>query len=110
MTTPDPTLPQADLDPVILNETLDLALEWGEYFAKPTQPRLAKLHADLTEAQLNAYDAAVRVVMSRTFGMLYESPETDRKSVERFVHAKHPWVNANNISRMHSQGMYYAMR
>lgn len=110
MTTPQPSLPTPDLDPNILNETLDLALEWGEYFAKPTQPRLGKLHADLSEAQLDAYDAAVRVVMSRTFGMLYESPDTDRQSVIRFVHAKHPWVNADNIARLHSQGTYYAMK
>jgi hypothetical protein len=110
MTTPDPSLPPPDLDPAILNQTLDLTLEWGEHFAKPTQPRLAKLHAQFSETLLDAYDAAVRVVMSRTFAMLYDSPETDRISVERFIHAKHPWVDASNIARMHSQGTYYASR
>lgn len=108
MTPPRPPEPPTDLDPLLLNETLHLALEWGEYFAKPTQPRLAKLHSGLSEAQLNACDAAARVVMSLAFATLYDSPETDRESITRTVHARHPWVNADNMARLHSQGVYFA--
>jgi len=108
MATPHPSVPPIDLDPLVLNEALDLALEWGEYFSKPTQPRLAKLHGELGEARLNAYDAAARVVMSLAFAMLYENPDADRQALERLVHAEHPWVNGSNIARLHSQGVYFA--
>ncbi len=108
MTTRRPSVPPTDLEPLILNEALDLALEWGEHFMKPTQPRMAKLHTGLSAAQLNAYDAAARVVMHLAFAMLYDSPEADRKALERLVHADHPWVNDNNMARLHSQGVYFA--
>ena len=103
-----PSPAPANLDPLVLNEALDLALEWGEYFMKPTQPRLAKLHAGLSGAQLNAYDAAARVVMRTAFAMLYDSPDADRQTLERAVHVDHPWVNAHNMARLHTQGVYFA--
>lgn len=108
MTKPRPSAPPTDLDPLILNEALDLALEWGEYLLKPTQPRMAKLHAGLSQAQLDAYDAAARVVMRISFAMLYESPDTDREQFAQFVHTDHPWVNTDNIARLHTQGVYFA--
>jgi hypothetical protein len=108
MTTPRSSTTPPDLEGSILNVALDLALEWGEYFLKPTQPRMAKLYPGLSGAQLDAYDVAARAVMSRAFGMLYDSPETDREGLARFVHAQHPWVNANNMARLHTQGVYYA--
>lgn len=104
---PNPA-PAGDLEPLILNEALELALEWGENFLKPTQPRLTRMHPRLSESQLDAYDAAARVVMSAAFAMLYESPDAERGALERHVHADHPWVDAGNLSRLYSQGVYFA--
>lgn len=108
MSTPLSSDSTGTLDPSILNEALDLALEWGEFFLKPTQPRLTKRHPGLSDPELDAYDKAARAVMSAAFGVLYETPEMERAALSRSVHKDHPWVDANNMSRLYSQGQYYA--
>lgn len=98
------------MDPTIANIALDLALEWGENFHKPTQPRLALQHPELSAAQLDAYDTNARSAMSLAFDHLYKNPNCERSQTAKVVRSQFPWVNDANISRMHSQGQYYAMK
>ena len=97
------------IDPKIANHALHFAMEWGEQFMKPTQPRLKKKHPRLTKKQLDAYDALARGAMS--VGHRYCEDHVDDCDPERLaaaVQAKFPWVNGDNLSTIYSQGMYYA--
>jgi ElaB/YqjD/DUF883 family membrane-anchored ribosome-binding protein len=96
------------IDPKIANQALHFAMEWGEQFMKPTQPRLKKLHPRLTKKQLDAYDALARDAMSAANNYVYDHPDCDIAQCEAAVHENYDWVDGENLTRMYSQGMYYA--
>ena len=101
---------KASQDAAILNKALEMAMEWGEYFMKPTQPRLAKLHPKLGKSELDAIDSVAREAMRTGHNFVYDNTTCTTEDVRRAVHEKYPWVSAQNAGRLHSQGMYYAMK
>ena len=92
------------------DEAVHLAMEWGQDWLKPTQERMKKRHPSLDDAKLDAYDTLAREVMRVGHGYVYDHPNCDRDAFTRVVLAKYPWVSADNITRLHSQGQYYAMK
>jgi hypothetical protein len=103
-------LSKSTMDPTLANLALDLALEWGQHFMQPTQPRLAKLHPELSAQQLDDYDAAARSVMKLAFDHVAGSPSCERSQLAGIVRGQFPWVSDANLARLHSQGQYYAMK
>ncbi len=107
----------AELDAEILNDGLALAMEFGKDWLQPIQSRLAKRHPQLTTAELDTYDdacgAAMRFGHERVPAVWPGRAGSEREAFRRFrddVLARHPWVSADNLSRLFSQGCYYASK
>ena len=99
----------------ILNQGLDRALEWGENFGKPIGPRLAALYPELSVEQLEHCEMLCQEVKYFAFQVLYQLYEQGHKDpsasqYDRPVLEKYPWVSSENLSRLLTQGRYYAWR
>lgn len=106
------TVPATDGATDLDNEALDLCLEWGEMFEKPTQERMMQRHPELTPAKADELDRLAREVRSFVYNLCEQ--ELDGKIAESDLHfttkRQYPWVNAANFNRMKNVGMYYARR
>ena len=107
-----------ELDPGVLDLGLRLAMEWGAELRKPIQPRLGRVHPELTAAQLDRYDGACRAAMERGHALVGEllaelqEPPSDavfERFSERML-AQWPWISRESLGRLYSQGCYYAMK
>lgn len=98
------------MDPILANDALHLAMEWGKDWLKPTQERMRTLHPALTDAQLDACDALAQEAMRYGHRLVYDSPNCERTSFAVALRAKYAWVSDANLTRLHSQGQYYAMK
>ena len=96
------------VDTKIANKALHLAMEWGEDFMKPTQPRLKKLHPALKPKELNEYDSIARAAMKFGHRYLYDKPDSSFEPFAEAVRQQAPWASGDNLARLYSQGMYYA--
>lgn len=106
----------ADLDADVLNEGLELAMEFGPRWLQPIQPRLAVRHPHLSAEELDAYDAACRAALDFGHRQAYELLTVggdDRIVQLRFKEAMrrhHPWISPGNLAHLFSQGRYYAWK
>lgn len=99
----------------IRNVGLDLAMEWGENWLCPIQDRLSSKYPDLDKEALDRYDRLCRAVMNEGHGLVWDMAEAglDRVSNDewkRQIKASFPWIDDSNLSRLFSQGMYYAWK
>lgn len=99
----------------LLNEGLDLAMEWGKDWLKPIQTRLAKRHPELTQKELDELNVTCQAAMRFGHGVVYDlalasGKNTKREDFEPVIKARYPWINHKNISHLFSQGMYYAWK
>ena len=99
----------------LLNEGLYLAMEWGEDWLKPIQERLAVRHPALSKEDLDEINAISQKAMRFGHGAVYDlalksGDETSYGDFEPAMIAQYPWVDAKNLSRLFSQGMYYAWK
>ncbi|HEV2680757.1 MAG TPA: hypothetical protein VGV14_09685, partial [Rhodanobacter sp.] len=99
----------------LLNEGLDLAMEWGKNWLKPIQDRLAFGHPELTREELDEVNAISQNAMKFGHGYVYDlalkaGKDTKKSDLESAMQSRYPWVNARNLSHLFSQGMYYAWK
>ena len=99
----------------LLNEGLDLAMEWGKNWLKPIQERLAVRHPELSQDELNEINATCQSTMKFGHDYVYNlalktGKDTKKSDLELAMQSRYPWVNAKNISHLFSQGMYYAWK
>ena len=99
----------------VFNVGLNLAMEWGEDWLQPIQRRLHQRFASLTDAELDEANAICQEAMRFGHSTVYELAEHSGKDTkyEQFVPimtARFQWVNTDNLSRLFSQGMYYAWK
>jgi hypothetical protein len=99
----------------IWNEGLYLAMEWGTDWMKPIQPRLASRYPALTPAELDELDKLCRDAMKFGHTTVYDLAESAGKDTKyedfaRVMTRRYAWVDARNLSRLFSQGMYYAWK
>ena len=99
----------------LLNEGLDLAMEWGKNWLKPIQERLAVHHPELSQDELNEINAICQSTMKFGHDYVYNlalktGKDTKKSDLELAMQSRYPWVNAKNISHLFSQGMYYAWK
>jgi hypothetical protein len=102
------------LHPEILNVGLSLGMEWGPDSLKPIQDRLGERYPELSVQELDGYAATCRAAM--TFG--YDevarqwrfsgdwATEGALRS-EQAIQERYPWISADNLGRLCSQGCYY---
>lgn len=93
------------------NQALDLCLEWGEHFNKPTQERMMSRFG-ISPAEADELDRLAREVRSFVYGLCEQELAGDIQVADIHFQTlrKYPWVNAQNFARMKNVGMYYARR
>lgn len=99
----------------LLNDGLHLAMEWGPDWLMPIQERLAKKYPRLSEIELDEINAICQAAMSFGHGTVYDLVREHGRDIalqqfEPIVKSRYPWVDAGNMSRLFSQGMYYSMK
>ena len=98
------------MDTAILNTAMMLAMEWGPDLMKPTQDRLRKRFPKLSDQALNDYDATARAAMNFGHAYMYDHPSSSSEQLATAIRVRFPWVSDENLSRVYSQGCYYAWK
>lgn len=100
------------LAPEILNAALALSLEWGENFGKPIGARIRAQYPELTADDAAALGTWCAEVKKFAFDAVEEEfPKIEAGSTGTAttqISAKYPQLDDENLSRLNSQGMYYA--
>ena len=99
----------------ILNKGLHLAMEWGEHWLKPIQARLGSKYPTLAPAELDELNALCQAAMRFGHSTVYDmasvsGKDTKYEDFEPVMTQRYPWVDSRNLSRLFSQGMYYAWK
>ena len=99
----------------IVNAALEMSLEWGPNWLQPINARLREKYPQLTEKEaesLNVWCAAVRTFAFDLVEKEYKDEQAGKgigsEAVQQEIRQKYPQVNAENLSHLYSQGMYYA--
>ena len=98
----------------LLNDGLEIALEWGPNLSKPYGPRLAERHPELTQEQLAEVEKLCKGAMDFGHNLVYQlASKSGVSNIEGFdpaMKARYPWASAKNLSMILSQGRYYAWK
>lgn len=117
-----PMSKQSPPEPEILNSGLSFAMEFGENWLQPIQKRLLSKYDFLTSRQLDEYNATCTATMKnghqfiyKSLADLFDSEGTIKESqlkenFKNFMLNEYPWIDKGNISRLFSQGCYYAYK
>ncbi|MBI5652191.1 MAG: hypothetical protein HZC40_17380 [Chloroflexi bacterium] len=103
--------PASARDDAIANTALDLSLEWGPNFGKPIQDRLLKKFPTITRARADELDQFCKEVKKFAFDLYYDQvmPGKMRQdAAQAKIKQRYPFLNRANLSRLDTQGMYYA--
>jgi len=100
---------------VLLNDGLELAMDWGENWLAPIQERLLKRHAHLQREEVDELNAICQDAMKFGHGIAYKLVRERGREVAQdefmpLVLAAYPWVNTENAARLFTQSMYYAWK
>lgn len=100
-------------DKNVLNKALSLSLEWGKEWLKPIQNRLMYIIPRLSGNDIEKISEYIIGVRDDIFEKIYNDhfdseSQTFDSDVVRITKEKYPWINKNNLSRLDSQGRYYA--
>ena len=92
-----------------------MAMEFGKNWLQPIQERLSKKYHHLNAEELEQYNAMCQAAMSFGHEIVYALAEEHGKEAKydqyEPIYTQHySWVNKKNLSRLFSQGMYYAWK
>lgn len=99
----------------LLNEGLDLAMDWGEDWLAPIQGRLAKRHPDLRRDQLDELDTVCQEAMRFGHETAYDLVRMQGKDATQdvfvpLVIARYSWLTSETAARLFNMSMYYAWK
>lgn len=95
----------------ILNVGLRLAREFGEHWLQPIQGRLSKRYPDLSTDELEEYNRICQEAMRLVYTFAEEKgSEPSADDFKAAISSRYPWINRANLSRLRSQGHYYARK
>ena len=112
----------SDPNSEILNDGLNLAMEFGNDWLMPVRERLEKKYPDLSAEQLDIYSIECEGAMEAGLSFIYKTLEklaTNKGNItgpELFnllqdnMKLIFPWINNESASRLMSQGCYYAYK
>lgn len=100
------------------NQALSFAMEWGEQWLQPVHVRLRVAMPDLNAEQLDALNELAQhtlrqawKAMERLLGSQKAERQTPSEaSFREQLGPEFAWIDSANLSRLHSQAMYYALR
>jgi hypothetical protein len=93
-----------------LNTALSMSLEWGPVRSQPLQDRLAERFATLTKKELLGLKLTCGEVESLAWREIERAylNEISINQAESAILSAFPWVSADNLSHLVTQGQYYA--
>lgn len=102
----------------ILNDGLELHMEFGENWLTDIDNRLSEKHSELSEFDLREADKLCRKIAKISNDFISKNPiKKDGKVVfldysefKTYILNKYGWVNERNLSQLYSQSCYYAMK
>lgn len=107
---------RARTDPdALLNEGLELAMDWGADWFSPINARLLQRHPHLGAAELAAFDATCQAVTRLARETLHRAladsaVEPTLASLSPVVLGRYPWVDRQNLERLLRHGVYHAAK
>jgi len=98
-----------------MNYALNLAQEWGDNWLQPIQDRLNKAYPNLTQDELNNYNAIAQEAMKFGYNLVYSMVEQQGIHIDDVqwkieYSSRFPWVDKQNLSHLFSTGKYYAWK
>jgi hypothetical protein len=99
----------------LLNEGLDLAMNWEEDWLAPINRRLGERHPQVSKGELEELNVTCRhaltFALETAHTMLHGGPERPiQEAFDLAIKARYPWVTQENLARMLNQGLYYAAK
>ena len=99
----------------VLNVGLRLAMEFGENWLQPIQGRLSNRYPDLSADELAEYNRICQEAMrfGHDYVIRFAEENDSGPSFSEFkaaIYSKYPWVSRAKLSRLRSQGHYYAWK
>ena len=99
----------------LLNEGLELAMDWGGDWLSPINGRLHALHPYLGANELEesnvACQGAMRLAYETVHALLHGgSKSLAVETLAPIVRDRYPWVSQENLVRLLNQGVYYAAK
>ncbi|WP_435354963.1 hypothetical protein [Emticicia sp. SJ17W-69] len=106
----------------ILNDALDIAMEFGKNWLMPIQERLKSKYPFLSENDLNSFNSICKQIMNESnvfvankIGELVRSNQNIeftklKEELDKFLKVKQDWIDDKNIIRLLNQAMYYAYK
>jgi hypothetical protein len=93
------------------NLALDICMEWGPELARPEDVRFHERCTGVEPAEATALLAEARAAFSLGCRIVYDDWDESRvhelqATARAAVEAAHPWVDADNMSRILSQAAY----
>lgn len=105
------------MNDAILNEGLDLAMEFGQHWLQPIQERLRLMHPQILQAGLDEYNRQCQAAMKLGHEVVpecwREASSQQAVAMQLFrqrILAACPWVSEANLQGLFSQGCYYAWK
>jgi hypothetical protein len=95
-----------------LNQALAFSLEWGENFEKPILLRMQRAWPELSINEIETLEKEAQHLKSaawKAYEDTFQQHINDTEAAQR-LRAIFPDISAENLSRLASQGMYYAWR
>lgn len=102
----------------ILNDGLELSMEFGENWLADIDERLSLLYPELNATDLLKCNQLCRQVGEMAHEYIRKNPIRDGASIrfiafedfEAFMKERFKWINSDNLSRLYSQSCYYAWK
>ena len=90
-------------------------MEFGEHWLQPIQERLSKRFPNLSTDELEEYNRVCQEAMGFGHDYVYKfaeenSSEPNADNFSGVIRSRYPWINRTNLSRLRSQGRYYARK
>jgi hypothetical protein len=98
-------------DDAIANAAMELALEWGPHFGEPIQDRLLKKFPAISRARADELEQFCKEVKRFAFDLYFDQVmpgKMSQSAAQAKIKKRFPFLNRANLSRLDTQGMYYA--
>jgi len=99
----------------ILDDSVNLAMDWGESWLAPIQPRLQKMHPGLGDEDLDSFNARASQIMQFSHEFVHnaakqgkEGPDVSR--LQAVLQEKYPELQEDTCRRLFNQSLYYASK
>lgn len=112
ITAPVPANNEMEFSNEVLNEAMELSIEWGENYRKPIYERLHKKYPEINAEQAEKIQKHCREAESYiyTLGEKELNGEISEVDIVPLAQRKYPWVKVKHWYRLKNIAMFYARK